>query len=288
MNPWDLFNPASYNPLDPAMLTGQADPFRLLDAAAVFPGGATVLVFALFWAPVGPGIPAGVLLARHAGINPAITMGLYTASDVLGALICHPLFAVLRRLAGRIPALAWLGDRFMRLALLGTRLPRMEDLRSSRRAAPVLFRIGTVAFGIDVYTAGMMVAGLPVSRLAGWAAAIAGDLVWFALLLGTSMAAPAVVNDDRVVGIVVLIAMIVLPGIARRIFPALRDTEPATIPATTMAAETSLPAQQVSDAPVVPEPEPQPAPLLNTAPRQAPSPGRTAHTGGPRKRRRHR
>jgi hypothetical protein len=29
-----------------------------------------MLVFALFWAPVGPGIPAGVVLARHLALNP--------------------------------------------------------------------------------------------------------------------------------------------------------------------------------------------------------------------------
>jgi hypothetical protein len=74
----------------------------------------------------------------------------------------------------------------------------------------------------------MLVNGLRVPRLLGWAAAIAGDLVWFALLLGTSIAAAAVIDDDRVVGGVVLLAMFVIPPIARRIFPALREQAPAT------------------------------------------------------------
>jgi hypothetical protein len=229
MSPFALFNP-----LDPSVLTGQVDPARLLGAAAGFPGGAALLVFALFWSPVGPGIPAGVLLARHAGLPPLATFGLYTLSDVLGALISHPTFVLVRRVGGRVPILRRLGGGFLKLALIGSGTsavspppPEPDSPPGAPRAAlPTLFRIGTVGFGVDVYTAGMLVAGLPVPRLAGWGAAIAGDLVWFALLLGTSLATAAVVDDDRVVGIVVLVAMVVIPVVARRIFPALRTGAP--------------------------------------------------------------
>jgi hypothetical protein len=69
----------------------------------------------------------------------------------------------------------------------------------------------------------LVATGLPVPRLAGWASAIAGDLVWFALLLGTSIAAASIADDDRFIGIVVLVAMIAIPQIAKRLFPALRD-----------------------------------------------------------------
>ncbi len=227
MSPLDLFNPANYNPLDPQTMLGIVDPQRLLDAAASFPGGAAALVFALFWAPVGPGIPAGVLLARHAELNPALTFALYTLSDVLGAFVCHPWFSFLRHVASRVPVLRALGQRLMKLALIGTRPPRVEDLRDGAKGVfPALFRIGTIGFGVDVYTAGMLVAGLPVPRVAGWLAAIAGDLIWFALLLATSMATATVTEDDRVIAVVMLVAMIVIPQVAKRFIPALRDPAP--------------------------------------------------------------
>jgi len=231
MNWTDLFNPAN-----PQVLTGQVDAGRLLDAAAHFPGGPALLVFLLFWSPVGPGIPAGVVLARHAGLSPAVTFGLYGLTDLLGAVVCNPIFALLRRASRYVPPLQWLGRHLLRLAMFGTRLPRAEDLRPGGQLAPALFRIGTIGFGVDVYSAGMVAAGLPVPRLLGWAAAIAGDMVWFALLLGTSLAAAAVVNDDKTVGIVVLVAMMVIPQLARRIFPALRDPAPVPLPATAVAA----------------------------------------------------
>jgi hypothetical protein len=228
VNPFDLFNPT-----DPAMLTGIVNPQRLLDAAAVFPGGAVVLVFALFWLPVGPGVPAGVLLARHAGINPAMTFSLYFLSDLLGACICHPWFSIMRRAGGRVPLLASLGQRLMRLATLGTgiSLEAMADQApgGTRGSLPLLFRIGTVGFGVDVYTAGMLAVGLPVRRIPGWLAAIAGDLVWFSILLATSIATAAVTGDDRVTAAVMVVVMIAVPPLARRLIPALRPAQ--TVPA---------------------------------------------------------
>jgi hypothetical protein len=217
----ELFNPS--NALIASGLSGPEGAKTLLAAAQGFPGGPVMLVFALFWAPVGPGIPAGVLLARHVPLNPLVTFGLYAASDVLAAVVLNPVFTGLRRWARRVPSLRKAGQRFLRLAMMGTPAarPASADGAPPTRAAE-LFRVATIGFGVDVYTAGAVATGLPVSRVMRWACAIAGDLVWFAILLATSIAAASVADDDRVVGIVVLIAMLVIPSIARRIFPALR------------------------------------------------------------------
>src|SRR2546427_183966 len=64
--------------------------------------------------------------------------------------------------------------------------------------------------------------GLPVPRFRGWAAAITGDLLWFAVLLGTSLAAASIADDDRCIALVMIAAMIVIPRLARRFVPALR------------------------------------------------------------------
>src|SRR3990172_4609283 len=101
MGPLDIFSPSTV--LDPTALAGETGAARLLDAAHHFPGGPAVLVFALFWAPVGPGIPAGVLLARHVPLGAASTFGLYALSDVLGACVCWPVFTLLRRHGRRLP-----------------------------------------------------------------------------------------------------------------------------------------------------------------------------------------
>ncbi len=213
MSPLDVFDPSAT--LDVTRYTGEAGAARLLEAAQHFPGGPVALVLALFFAPVGPGVPAGVLLARHVPLNPAVTFGLYTLSDVLAAIVCHPLFALLRRYGRNVRPVRWLGRRVLSLAMIGVRAPEAGGI------APALSRIATVG-GVDVYTAGMVATALPVPRVPGWASAIAGDLLWFALLLGTSLVAASIANDDRFIVIVMIVAMIVIPRLARRLVPALR------------------------------------------------------------------
>jgi hypothetical protein len=214
MSPFDVFDPSAA--LDLTRYTGEAGAARLLRAAQEFPGGPVALVLALFFAPVGPGVPAGVLLARHVPLNPALTFGLYAVSDVVAALVCHPLFVLLRRHGRQVRPIRWLGRRIQALAMVGIRPAQ------SGRVAPALARIATVAFGVDIYTAGMLATGLPVPRLLGWTSAIMGDLVWFALLLGTSLAAASIADDDRFIALAIVVAMIVIPRLARRFVPALR------------------------------------------------------------------
>jgi hypothetical protein len=50
------------------------------------------------------------------------------ASDLLGALVCYPLFTALRRHAKRVRPLHWIGTRMLRLAMLGTRAPRAAEV----------------------------------------------------------------------------------------------------------------------------------------------------------------
>src|SRR5262249_11974070 len=159
-------------------------------------------------------------LARHIPLNPAVTFGLYTLSDVMSAFVFGPIFRLLKTHGRKVKAIHWLGRRMLSLATIGVRVPTAGDV-SGKGVAPTPFRIATVGFGVDIYTAGALASALPVPRVAAWLSAIAGDLVWFALLLWTSIATAWLVDDDRVVAVVVIVAMIVIPRIARRIFPAL-------------------------------------------------------------------
>jgi hypothetical protein len=219
MSPFDVFGPSAV--LDPAAFTGQAGASHLMQAAAHFPGGATGLVFALFWAPVGPGIPAGVLLAQHLRFAPALTFGLYALSDLFAVLLLHPVYSFLREHGRRNPTVRKIGRRLLAVAMLGIRRPTVEEM-SPGRVAPALLRIATVGFGADIYTAGALATGLPVPRVPGWVAAMVGDLAWFVILLGSSVAAVHVFHDERAIAVVVLVVTLAGPPTLRRIFPALR------------------------------------------------------------------
>lgn len=219
LSPLDVFDPSVV--LDPTAFTGEGGASRLMQAAAQVPGGPLMLVFLLFWAPVGPGIPAGVLLAHHLRVPPPITLGLYALSDALAALILHPFYSWLRTHGRRHPTIRRIGRRAFAFAMLGVRRPTAEEVREGS-LAPALFRIATVGFGVDIYTAGALASGLPIPRLSGWAAALTGDLLWFAVLLVSSITASQFFDDDRVVSAVVIGIALLAPPIARRIFPALR------------------------------------------------------------------
>jgi len=219
MDPLSVFDPSAA--LDPTAFAGEAGAARLMDAAMHFPGGPVMLVFLLFWAPVGPGIPAGVLLAQHLRLPPPTTLGLYALSDALAALLLNPLYTWLRTHGRRHPTVRKIGSRVLKIAMIGVRRPSPDDLRDGR-LAPALFRIATVGFGVDIYTAGAIASGLPIPRLPGWAAALVGDLLWFSILLASSVAASRIFDDDRAVAVVVIVVTLVVPPLARRIFPALR------------------------------------------------------------------
>src|SRR5262245_21796447 len=119
MSPFDVYDPSAT--LDLGRYAGEDGAARLLEAAHQFPGGPVALVLALFFAPVGPGVPAGVLLARHVPSNPAVTFGLYALSDVVAAVLCHPVFVLLRRYGRRARPIRWLGRRVQSFAMLGVR-----------------------------------------------------------------------------------------------------------------------------------------------------------------------
>lgn len=219
MSPFDVFSPSAL--LDPTAFTGKAGALRLVHAAAHFPGGAVGLVFALFWAPVGPGIPAGVLLAQHLRFAPALTFGLYALSDLFAMLLLHPVYSFLREHGRRNPMVRKIGRRMLAVAMIGLRRPTADEM-SAGRIAPALLRIATVGFGADIYTAGALATGLPVPRVPGWAAAMVGDLAWFVILLGSSVAAAHAFHDERAIAVVVLLVTLAGPPILRRLFPALR------------------------------------------------------------------
>jgi hypothetical protein len=219
LSPFDVFDPSAV--LDPTAFTGAEGASRLMQAAAQMPGGPLMLVFLLFWAPVGPGIPAGVLLAHHLRVPPPVTFGLYALSDALAAMILHPFYSWLRTHGRRHPTIRRIGQRAFAFAMLGVRRPTAEEVQAGR-LAPALFRIATVGFGVDIYTAGALASGLPIPRLPGWAAALTGDLLWFAVLLASSVAAAQFFDDDRVVSVVVIAVALLAPPLFRRIFPALR------------------------------------------------------------------
>jgi len=166
-------------------------------------------VLMLFLLPVGGGIPAGVLLARSKGLPWPTTAGLYFVSDVLLALAFEPILRLLVRLAGKVPALARFG------AALKEAMARTPAQVSGTGAGP--FALVMIAFGVDPMTGRASALAAGHGFVMGWAFAITGDMLYYAVIAITTLRLNAYIRDPDTTMWIVLGAMFLVPMLVRAI-----------------------------------------------------------------------
>ena len=164
-------------------------------------------VLKLFLLPVGGGIPAGVLLARAKGLAWPVTAALYLFSDMVLALACEPILRLLAALAGKVRWLARFG------AALKAATARSVAHVSGTSAGPLALVM--IAFGVDPMTGRATALAAGHGFLAGWAFAIAGDMLYFAVIALTTLRLNSYFHDPNTTMLVVLAAMFVVPMLVR-------------------------------------------------------------------------
>ena len=166
-------------------------------------------VLKLFLIPVGGGIPAGVLLASAKGLAWPITTGLYLVSDIVLALAFEPILRLLAALAGKVPFLARLS------AALKAVTARSVAHFSGTSAGPL--SLVMIAFGVDPMTGRATALAAGHGFIAGWAFAIVGDMLYFAVIALTTMRLNSYFQDPNTSMLIVLGAMFVVPVLVRSI-----------------------------------------------------------------------
>jgi hypothetical protein len=164
-------------------------------------------VLKLFIIPVGGGIPAGVLLAHAKGLAWPIATGLYLVSDIALALAFEPILRLFAALAGRIPFLA----RFS--AALKAATARSAAHLGGTSAGPLALVM--IAFGTDPMTGRATAHAAGHGFLAGWAFAIVGDMLYFAVIALTTLRLNSYFRDPNTTMLIVLGAMFVVPMLVR-------------------------------------------------------------------------
>jgi hypothetical protein len=164
-------------------------------------------VLMLFLIPVGGGIPAGVLLAQTKGLAWPVTAGLYLVSDVMLALVFEPVLQLLAWLAGKVPFLA----RFS--ARMKAAMARSAARFSGVGAGPITLIM--ISFGADPMTGRASALAAGHGFMMGWAFAIAGDMLYYAVIAVTTLHLNRYVRDPEITMWIVLGAMIVVPLIVR-------------------------------------------------------------------------
>lgn len=186
----------------------------LLDPTAPIPAGWPAGwwgVLLLFLVPVGGGIPAGVLMARDRSIAWPAMMALYFVSDVVLACTFEPMLRLVLAASRRIGPLGRVADA-IRAAVRRTTEPYGPN------AGP--FALVMIAFGIDPMTGRAAAAAAGHGFLPGWAIAIAGDMLYFAVLMVSTLWLNAAIGSERLTIGLMLVLMLVLPRLTRRIAPA--------------------------------------------------------------------
>jgi hypothetical protein len=166
-------------------------------------------VLMLFLLPVGGGIPAGVLLAQSKGFVWPLTAGLYLVSDVLLALAFEPILRGLVLLGRRIAFLARLS------AAMKEAMARSAATFAGPTTGPVALIL--IAFGLDPMTGRATALAAGHGFLMGWAFAIAGDMLYYAVIAITTLRLNAYVRDPNTTVLIVLGAMVALPMLVRRV-----------------------------------------------------------------------
>ena len=165
-------------------------------------------VLKLFIIPVGGGIPAGVMLAQAKGVAWPFTALLYLLSDVLLAIIFEPILRLFARIFAKVEFLSRMG------ALMKEATARSVAHYGGTGAGPLALIM--VAFGVDPMTGRATAHAAGHGFVAGWAIAIAGDMLYFAVIAITTLQLNSYISDPNTTMLIVLAAMFLGPLLVRR------------------------------------------------------------------------
>jgi hypothetical protein len=165
-------------------------------------------VFLVFATQIGAGIPIGVLMARSAGLGVLQTAGLYLVSDVLLAVITEPVLLVLRWLAARVDWLAALGQRLSRLS-------GATGLSDGRVKGPLGLVLFSFVFAPAPARAASEAAGH--GPIPGWTLAIIGDMIYFGVVMASTLAVIQIFGDNRLTIAPVIVGAWLLPMLVQRL-----------------------------------------------------------------------
>jgi hypothetical protein len=163
-------------------------------------------VFVLFLIPIGGGIPAGVVLAQKQGIPWQAMEALYFVSDVILAIVFEPLMLYLARRSKEAP---W-GTK-MREAWMKS-LGRIIDQYG---LTPGPLSLVFITFGTDPMTGRSVAFMAGHGFLTGWALTIMGDMMFFTVLMASTLWLNNFLGDGTWAAIIITVAVMIFPAIAR-------------------------------------------------------------------------
>jgi hypothetical protein len=175
----------------------------------VAPTANMLSVLKLFLIPVGGGIPAGVLLAQTKGLAWPVTTMLYLFSDIVLAIAFEPVLRFLSVIFGKVAFLSRISAAWKIASA------RSVAHISGTGAGPV--GLIMIAFGVDPMTGRASAHAAGHGFISGWAIAIAGDMLYFAVIAISTLRLNTYFKDPNATMLIILGLMFSVPLIIRRI-----------------------------------------------------------------------
>ncbi len=165
-------------------------------------------VLLLFLIPIGGGIPGGVLLAKSRGLEWPIMMLLYLISDLILAITFEPIMHLLIKHGKKIQFLARMGEIM--------KMMTKKTIQQYGNSTGVLALI-MIAFGADPMSGRAIALAAGHGFFGGWFIAIAGDMLYFTLLMASTLWLKSVIGNATITMIIIFAIMMIIPQIFRRL-----------------------------------------------------------------------
>jgi hypothetical protein len=165
-------------------------------------------VLVIFLIPFGGGIPGGVMLAQSKGLTWPVMMFLYFISDLMLACVFEPVLHLLIKFGKRVLILQKF-SAIMKLMIAKT----MEHYGQSSG----IFALIMIAFGSDPMTGRAVAVAAGHGFFIGWAIAIAGDMIYFTVLMVSTLWLKSVIGDTKWTMLIIFALMIFLPHFFKKL-----------------------------------------------------------------------
>lgn len=165
-------------------------------------------VLVLFLIPIGGGIPAGVVLAAKYAMPIWAMYVLYLISDIILACAFEPAMLLFIKKSKGSPKL-----QKIRTVLLEA----TKHSRESFGLSPGPIALILIAFGTDPMTGRSIAKWFGHGFLTGWTLTIAGDMIFFSVIMASTLFLNSVLGDGTMAAVIVIVLMIAIPALIKKL-----------------------------------------------------------------------
>ncbi len=165
-------------------------------------------VLKLFLIPIGGGIPAGVLVARNQAFAWPVTTVLYFISDLILVCVFEPLIMLFIKASKRSRRLSHIGEVFKQST---------QKTLSRFSTTGGAFTLIMISFGTDPMTGRSAAIAAGHDFVKGWMFAISGDMLYFGILMISTLWLDGILGDGTWTTLIILAGMMIVPWVIRRI-----------------------------------------------------------------------